>query len=103
MATVERGTYDPARDKVLEDNPLDQLSRERCSIAAAVVMVRTLSPDILHDIVRCGKSEFERIYKPTAKLHAFKQEDVDRIWSLIVRTAELNPPGSVHVERMPQL
>jgi hypothetical protein len=98
-----QATYDSSRDAVPDINPFEGASRERCAIAAGVVMARSWAPALLHVVVGAGYDEFERVYRPTARLHGFQQSDIKAIFELLVRTAKLNPVGSTHIEKMPQL
>lgn len=100
---IEQATYDPLKDRAAEVNPFEKVSRDRCAMAAGVVMARSWAPALIHAVVNAGYDEFERVYRPIAHLHGFKQEDIKAIFALLSRTAALNPAEALNIQRMPTI
>lgn len=97
---IERGTLQSG-DRVLEKNPLDQISRDRWAEAVGAVLARSYAPTLLHTIVDAGEDEFIRVARGPLNGHGFSQANYKRIFAILKRTAALNPlDGPAHVEEL---
>lgn len=90
------------QDRVLEQNPLDMVSRDHWANAVGAVLARSYAPVLLHKIVDAEFDEFERVARHELSGHGFTQDNFRRIFAIMQRTARLNPlnGGEVNIEML---
>jgi hypothetical protein len=70
-----------------EFNQIDQIDRERWSVAAAYAIASCADVPTLHAIVAGGEDEFIRVARQNLSGHSFHLDDYKRIYHMLVRRA----------------
>lgn len=86
-----RGGYIPPG----EMRRIDQMSRVRWSVAAAIAMMESIPQDVRLQMVIEGPERFEGVARGHLAGHAFHQEDYRRMFNIIkIRTTQPDVPMS---------
>lgn len=67
----------------------DRDSRYRWSVAAAVTLIQSLSPDGLAELVNRGEDEFTRIARRAYRSQDFQPDDFHRIFLMLQQRAAI--------------
>lgn len=75
---------------ILDYDPRDKDSRRRWSMTVGLILSTNFPLEVCHAIAAGGEQQFLNVAGPILSGQQFKREDLQRIYRVVCRTAELN-------------